>query len=466
MSAPSIPVSPPAAKRPPRPPRPEASGIGGAILIWVIVLKSAMKALMANKLRSILAMLGIIIGVAAVIAMLAMGAGAQEQVTSRFQAMGSNLLFIRPGIRGSGGVFTGTQQNLKVEDGIAIAQLPGVVGVSPVVDNRVQAKYMSRNNTTSVRGVATPYFKMRNLEIGTGRSFTEAEAEGLSRVVVLGPNVVQTLFGAESPLGEMVKLNNINFRVIGVMKPKGDQWGGSPDDQGLIPYTTAMKILSRADYLREIDVSVNSGEEVAGVSGQPASTGGFGPPGGATGTLHTKPPPENSLTAVLRKRHRLTSLEKPDDFMVQNMSEALANVSASISTFRILLGTIASISLLVGGIGIMNIMLVTVTERTREIGVRKAIGAKNRAVLTQFVVEAVFLSGLGGLIGAGLGIGTSWLIAYLVTHTPGSSIPVPAVQPFFVVLSVAVSAAVGVIFGVYPAYRAAQLDPIEALRYE
>jgi putative ABC transport system permease protein len=436
------------------------------MLFWIITIHSALKSLWANKLRSILAMLGIIIGIAAVIAMLAMGAGAQAQITARFQAMGTNLLFVRPAPRGSGGVITGTQQNLLVEDAVAMAKVPGVGSVSPVVGGGVQMKYMNRNNRTNVNGVSMPYFEMRNFEIDKGRIFTESEAESLGRVVVIGPNVAQNLFGSEDPIGQTVKLNNMNFKVVGVTKAKGDQGWNSPDDQALLPYTTAMKILFGVDFLREVDVAVAPGADIDGVSGQPPGASGFGPRRTPGGTVHTVMPPSDSITALLRKRHRLTDLSAADDFLIQNQAELLASLSASILTFRILLGTIASISLLVGGIGIMNIMLVTVTERTREIGVRKAIGAKNRNILTQFVVEAVFMSGLGGLIGAGLGIGTSWFIAYMVTRTPGSVIPVPIVQSIYVVVSVTVSGAVGVIFGVYPAYRAAQLDPIEALRYE
>ena len=436
------------------------------MLFWIITIRAALKSLWANKLRSVLAMLGIIIGIAAVIAMLAMGAGAQAQITSRFQAMGTNLLFVRPGQRGTGGVITGTQQNLMVEDAIAIAKVPGVGSVSPVVGGSVQMKYLNRNNRTSISGVSMPYFEMRNFEIGKGRAFTEAEAESMARVTVIGPNVAQNLFGSEESVGQTVKCNNINFKVVGVTKSKGDQGWNNPDDQALIPYTTAMKVLFGQDFLREIDVAVAPGADITSVSGQPAGTSGFGPPGARGGTLHKVFPPADSITALIRKRHRLVDLSVPDDFIIQNQAELLASLSASILTFRILLGTIASISLLVGGIGIMNIMLVTVTERTREIGVRKAIGAKNRDILTQFVVEAVFMSGLGGLLGAGLGVGSSMLIAYLVTRTPGSVIPVPVVQTVYVILSMAVSGGVGIIFGVYPAYRAAQLDPIEALRYE
>jgi putative ABC transport system permease protein len=444
------------------------------VLLWFIILRSAFRSLWANKMRSILAMLGIIIGVAAVIAMLAMGAGAQAQVMQSFQAMGTNLLFVRPAQNstGSGGANTGTRQTLVIEDVEAIAQLPGVAEASPVVSGRVQAKYLGQNYSANVNGVAMPYFHMRNYEIEKGRAFTEIESEGrtgLAQVAVLGPSLAFNLFGSFDPVGKQVKFNGLNFEVIGVTKAKGDQGWNNPDDQALIPYTTAMKLLfanslANANALREIDIAVLPGYDMAAVTGQPPGTG---MPGARNGTKHETPPPANSVTDVLRKRHRLHSLADPDDFTIMNQSELLAMVSTNIGIFRILLGTIASISLLVGGIGIMNIMLVTVTERTREIGVRKAIGAKNRAILTQFVIEAVFMSGIGGMIGAGMGIGSAILIAWAISagYIP-KQVPSPLVQPFFVILSVLVSGGVGVVFGVYPAYRAAQLDPIDALRYE
>ena len=433
------------------------------MLFWTII-KSAFQSLWANKLRSVLAMLGIIIGVGAVIAMVAMGSGAQADITARFASMGTNLLFVSPAQSGSGGVISGTQITLVVDDAKAMAELPGVLAVSPVVNGSAQVQYMNRNNRTRINGVSMMYFEMRNFELEKGRLFTEPEAEGLARVAVLGPNVANTLFSGEEPVGSTIKINNINFKVIGVLKSKGSQGWANPDDQALVPYTTAMKILFGATSLGEVDISVANVEEMAAVSGQPPNTGGFGPPrmAGRGGTVHTVPPPTNSVTALLRRRHKLTDLAKADDFQVQNMAEALANLSGGLMTFRLLLGGIAAISLLVGGIGIMNIMLVTVTERTREIGTRKAIGAKGRDIMMQFLVESLVMAALGGAIGAAWGIGLAKLVPCIPMFKSFSML----VEPWVVATSIAVSGLVGVFSGLYPAYRASQLDPIEALRYE
>ncbi len=449
------------------------------MLIWTIVI-SAFKSLWSNKLRSLLAMLGIIIGVGAVIAMIALGTGAQAQVTAQFEALGTNLLVFRPGLRGSGGVITGTQQNMTVDDAQAILGLPGVAAVSPVVNINTQAKYLNHNAPTQVIGAAVTYFDIQNYAIDKGRLFSQLDVDETDKVAVIGSNAAQNLFGDDTPpLGEMIKIRGLNFEVVGVLKSKGDQAGFNADDQILIPYTTAMRNLLGVEYLREIDVLVEDKNQINAVSGQPENTGGFGQGNnnrggggggggfgggnGNGGTLHVVPPPENSVTALLRKRHRLTDLSMPDDFTIQNRADILARVSASISTFRFLLGGIAGISLLVGGIGIMNIMLVTVTERTREIGTRKAIGAKNGDVLLQFLVESMVMSGLGGALGAFSGIG----MALSLPHIPGlQSFPPPVVQVWTIVMSICVAGGVGIFFGLYPAYRASLLDPIEALRYE
>jgi putative ABC transport system permease protein len=433
------------------------------VLLWTIVL-SALKSLWANKMRSFLAMLGIIIGVGAVIAMLAMGTGAQVSITERFQSMGTNLLFIRPAQKGTGGVITGMAQTLVVEDAVALASVEGVSAVSPVVQGAVQAKYLNSNSRVTIIGGAMPYFVIRNMEVEKGRAFTESEAESTARVTVIGSTVATNLFGGEDPLGKVVKYNNISFTVIGVLKSKGDQGFNNPDEQALIPYTTAMKIMFGLDYLREIDIQVADGFDQGAVSGQPkAVAGGMGPPRpNRSGTIHFVDPPSGSVTALLRKRHRLSDLSMPDDFNIQNQAELLENLSASLLVFRILLSGIAAISLLVGGIGIMNIMLVTVTERTREIGTRKAIGAKNRDIMLQFLVESMVMCGLGGAIGATFGI----LLAKVIPLLPGLSSFIPIVQPFVVVGAIAVAALVGLGSGLYPAFRASLLDPIEALRYE
>jgi ABC-type antimicrobial peptide transport system permease subunit len=402
--------------------------------------------------------------------MLALGAGAQAQVTAQFEALGTNLLVVRPAQRGTGGVISGTQQNLSVEDAAALSHLPDVESVSPVVSTNSQVKYMNRNTPTQILGVAVTYFSIQNFDVEKGRAFTETEGESMAKVAVLGSNAATKLFDTGPAVGETIKVKGINFLVVGVLKSKGDQAGFNADDQIMVPYSTAMKILLGVDYLREIDVLVAQGGDINAVSGQPPDTGfgggrggGRGGFGGGGGTIHHDPPPPDSVTALLRKRHKLADLSVADDFMIQNRADILARVSASIMTFRFLLGGIAAISLLVGGIGIMNIMLVTVTERTREIGTRKAIGAKNRDVLLQFLVESVVMSGLGGALGAFSGVGLAWLLP----HIPKlESFPHPVVQLWVVIMSIAVAAGVGIFFGLYPAYRASLLDPIDALRYE
>jgi len=401
-------------------------------MLFLTIFRVALISLWANKLRSALAMLGIIIGVGAVISMLALGAGTQKEVLSRYTAMGTNLLIVRPGNRGTGGVVSGTQQNLTIEDAEALMALENIKGVTPVVGGNVQAKYFSRNARLSVLGTSATYFAMRNFEIESGRMFTEQEAEQSARVAVLGPTTVENLFGPSDPLGETVKMNGINFRIIGVMKGKGDQGFFNPDDQAILPYTTAMKQVLGVDRLREIDIEAN---DVVALNKL-----------------------QEDATTLLRRRHRIQA-GAAEDFSIRNQAEALEMQASSTRTFTILMGGISSISLLVGGIGIMNIMLVTVTERTREIGVRKAIGAKERDILTQFLLESILMSGLGGLIGVGMGYGTAHAIQTFFAMAT-------IVEPSSVILSLSFAAGVGIVFGIYPAWRAARLDPIVALRYE
>jgi putative ABC transport system permease protein len=402
------------------------------MLFWTII-KVALKSLVANKLRTLLAMLGIIIGVGAVISMLGMGAGAQKQVLERISQMGTNLLIIRPAQRGSMGVMSGTQQNLTVEDAEALLrEIPSIRQVAPVVSGNAQVKYFNKNARVSTVGTSVTYFPVRNFEVEKGRSFTEGEVENMSRVAVIGPTTAETLFETDNPLGKIIKINNITFRVEGVLKSKGDQGWFNPDDQVLIPYTTAMKQLFGQDYLREIDVQAKTGADLTQV--------------------------QEEVTAVLRRRHRILP-GAPDDFSIRNQADIIDTASEVSKTFTVLLGSIASISLLVGGIGIMNIMLVTVTERTREIGVRKAIGARNRDILRQFLLESILMSGLGGVMGIGLGFGGAGLIGWF-TQMP------TLVEPLSIVMALTVAASVGIFFGLYPAMRAARLDPIESLRYE
>ncbi len=398
---------------------------------WLIV-KVALKSLAANKLRSILAVLGIIIGVGAVISMLALGAGARQRVLKQFTAMGTNLLVLRPGQRGTGGVMSGTQQNLTLEDAQAILAVPGVAQIAPVVNGNAQVKYLGHNSRTSVLGTAVTYLPIRDFQVERGESFNDADVDRMARVALIGPVTAENLFGAQDPLDQQIKLNGINFRVIGVLKSKGDQGWFNPDDQVLVPYSTAMKQIFGLEYLREIDVSAAEGTNLTDL--------------------------QNRLTELLRKRHRLQP-GMPDDVNIRNQADLLDQAEGASRTFTVLLGGIAGISLLVGGIGIMNIMLVTVTERTREIGIRKAIGAKDRDILRQFLLEALIMSGLGGMMGVLMGIGGARLLPMFTEFTT-------VVQTSSILLSLGFSAGVGVFFGYYPALRASRLDPIEALRYE
>jgi putative ABC transport system permease protein len=402
------------------------------MLFWTIV-KVALKSLFGNKLRSFLAMLGIIIGVAAVISMLSLGAGAQAQVMERINSWGVNLLTLRPGQRRRHGVRSGSYENLTLEDAQAILkEVKGVRQVAPVVRGSAQLKYYGRNTNTQVIGSSITYLGIRNFEIERGRNFTEVEAERMARVALLGPETAKNLFEEEDPLEQTIKVKGVNFRVIGVLKEKGGQGWFSPDDQAIIPYTTAMKQLLGTDKLRQIDIQAESGADQTKV--------------------------QEDITALMRKRHRLLG-DAEDDFNIFNQASIVETATEVTRTFTILLGSIAGISMLVGGIGIMNIMLVTVTERTREIGVRKAIGAKDRDILGQFLIEAMLMSGLGGLIGVILGVGGAKIVENAIDF--GTKVELSSI-----LMALSFSAAVGVFFGYYPARRAAKLDPIEALRYE
>ena len=401
------------------------------MLFWTIV-KAALKSLRAHKLRSFLAMLGIIIGVGAVISMLALAAGARRQIMNRVSAMGTDLLVVRPGQRGFRGVASGSEQTLTLEDAQAILEgVPSLQSVAPLVRGSTQVKYYNKNTRSSVIGTSATYFGIRGFEVERGRPFTEGEALRMARVAVLGPTTVKDLFGDEDPLGETIKVKSINFLVVGVLKAKGDQGWFNPDDQVIVPYSTAMKQLLGLTSLHEIDIQADEAD-LSRV--------------------------QEEATALLRKRHRIRP-GAPEDFNIRNQAEMIETASSFSQTFTILLGGIASISLLVGGIGIMNIMLVTVTERTREIGIRKAIGAKDRDILRQFLLEAILLSGVGGLIGTGVGAGAAVLVDRLTEF-------VTVLEPSSILMALGFSAAVGIFFGYYPAWRAAQLNPIEALRYE
>lgn len=402
-------------------------------MIFLTIIKTALKSLYANKLRSILAMLGIIIGVGSVISMLSIGAGARNSILTRISSMGTNLLSVRPAQGGSRGVMGGSSQKLTLDDAAAILEeVPSIKMLSPMAQGNAQVKYMNKNSRTNIVGAAVTYASIGNLEVEYGRFFRESEAESMARVAVIGPTTAGDLGITKSMIGEKIKIKGINFRVIGILKAKGSGGFDNADDRVFVPYTTAMKILFGLDYLNGINVQAEDGADLTAV--------------------------QDKITTLLRKRHKLSDQEE-DDFRVMNQAELIQTVTDFTQTFTFLLGGIAAISLLVGGIGIMNIMLVTVTERTKEIGIRKAIGARDRDILRQFLIESLIMSGVGGLIGAMAGVVSSKIIGSMSTFTT-------LVEPSSVLLSFSFSVAVGVFFGYYPAYRAAMLDPIECLHYE
>jgi putative ABC transport system permease protein len=405
---------------------------------------TALESLTANKLRAGLTILGIVIGVAAVIALVSIGRGAQAQITSRIESNGTNLVFVRPGSIQEGGVAAGagSAATLTQDDAEALASAPSVVGVAPQVSGRAQVVYLGQNTNTSLVGVTPDFQTVHDLQVEEGEFISQENVDARSLVIVLGSSVANTLFGGSGgAVGQTLRLNGQPMRVIGVLTSKGGSGFGNQDDQVLVPLTTAQTRLignSRfrgANVINQISVQAASAGEV-----QTAMDG---------------------ITEILRERHQTSS--GTDDFTVQNQQDLLATATQVTDTLTLFLGGIAAISLLVGGIGIMNIMLVSVTERTREIGVRKAIGARRRDILYQFLVESAVLSLVGGLIGIAIG----WLISQLMGRVQvGGSAITPVVGLDSILLATGFSIAVGLFFGIYPATRAASLEPVEALRYE
>lgn len=400
-------------------------------------LRVALRALQANKLRSILTMLGIIIGVGAVIAMVAIGNGASAQITAQIQGLGSNLLIVTPGQANTGGVRGGfgSANTLKMDDVPKIeAAGPAVKAVAPAASRNVQVVYGPGNTSTTMTGTTAEYAMIRNVNMDRGRFLTQQDVESNARVAVLGPAVVENLMGSSTAnvIGKTIKLNNVPFQVIGVTASQGSSGFMNNDDMIFVPITTAQMRLIGNKYLRQVFVEASSAD-----------------------MMQTA---QDEITQALEKAHHLRS-GQPDDFSIMNQADILATMQNVTQTMTMLLGGIAAISLLVGGIGIMNIMLVSVTERTREIGIRKAIGAKGRDILTQFLIEAVVLSILGG----GIGIALGWLGSNFV----GKALNMRASMTVgSVLMAFGFSAAIGIIFGVFPARKAASMDPIEALRYE
>jgi putative ABC transport system permease protein len=404
-------------------------------------VRGALGALAANKLRAMLTALGIFIGVAAVIATIAVGAGAREQVLAQIRALGSNLLVVTPGSFNMGGVRlgAGARQNLTWDDARAIErELPAVEVAGAFIRSQQQAVAQNQNWPTFVQGVDPEYLVAHEWSVQSGRFFTPEEAAGGRKVVLLGWTVAQNLFGDEDPIGREIRIRTTPFEVIGVLAPKGqDANGWDRDDIMMIPFWTARRSImgaSRAWFraVNAISVKVHEGEDLKQV--------------------------EEDLRALFRQRHRVTANE-PDSVQIRNLAEIAATRDASSRTLSLLLAAVAAVSLLVGGIGVMNIMLVSVTERTREIGLRLAIGARRRDILWQFLLEAVVLALLGGAAGVAAGIGVSHVMSRLAGW------PV-LVQWDAVALAVGVSGLTGLFFGFWPARRAAMLDPIQALRTE
>lgn len=399
-------------------------------------VRIALRSLAANKLRAGLTMLGIIIGVGAVIALVAAGAGAQAQVLERFQSLGSNLLVVSPGRIFYRGVYMGPAiaQSLTNDDVEAIKRLAtAIAAIAPEYSTRAQVVHGSKNTQTNVMGVTPEYLTVRNWKIERGRFIDELDVAGQSKVAVLGATVVEDLFGDTliDPLGKTIKINRQNYEIIGILASKG----AGMDDQLFVPLSTAQIKFGGAGNrtLSAINVQAVSADKMDLAQAE--------------------------LTAILRASHGLIASQS-NDFTVQNQAQIVEMVQETSQTFTVLLASIAAISLVVGGIGIMNIMLVSVTERTREIGIRKAVGAKRRDILSQFLVEAVILSLVGGIVGVLVGYGAARVVTPLLGGTRA------VVTLGSVVMALSVSIGVGLFFGIYPASRAAALNPIEALRYE
>jgi macrolide transport system ATP-binding/permease protein len=399
-------------------------------------LRQAVSAMLTHKMRAFLSILGILIGVAAVIAMLAIGQGAKESIERQLTSLGSNLLIIRAGAHRSGGVSleSGTTTRFTFQDLEEIEKLKDEVsGVSPSVRDRAQLVYANNNWNTQVEGVGVSYAKLRAAEPTIGRFFSEEEVKKRDKVALLGTTVVKELFGEANPIGETIKINLINFKVIGILPEKGSAGPQDQDDTVIIPITTAMYRMFGKQYIDSFYVEAVGPDTIDAA--------------------------EEKISKLIIKQHRLITADQQDSFQIRNMSDIKKTLESTTQTMSVLLGAIAAISLLVGGIGIMNIMLVSVTERTREIGLRKAIGANNKDIMTQFLIEAVLMSFIGGLAGIILGSGASVLIA----SVSGWSV---RVSFFSVILATVFSLIVGVVFGLWPAQQASRLDPIEALRYE
>ncbi len=405
------------------------------------LLEQTFSSLLANKARSGLTVLGIVIGIASVITMVSIGQGASGTITSSIESLGSNLLVVMPGMqRGVGQQVSsgrGSAQTLTLEDAQAIQeQVYGVENIAPLYSTRLQVAATGTNTNTTVSGTTAAYSMVRNVAVETGIFITDEHDLAKSKVAVLGPTTVEDLFGeeviSEDVLGQKIRINNIEFKIIGITAAKGGSGFNDQDDVIYVPLGTALHYFAGNDKVSNISVQGESQKILDQV--------------------------EADITALLLERHKITD-EASADFQIMNQADIVESASSIAGTLTILLASIAGISLLVGGIGIMNMMLTTVTERTREIGLRKAVGAKKNDITVQFLAEAVTLTFIGGIIGVALG----WLASLAVSHFGGTATQISLLS---VLLAFGVSAAIGIIFGYYPAWRAAKLDPITALRYE
>jgi putative ABC transport system permease protein len=410
------------------------------VSIWQSV-RIAGRALRVNKLRSALTMLGIIIGVAAVIAMVGVGAGAQARVAEQIQSLGSNLIIVLSGSVTSSGIRlgTGSQLTISEDDAAAIArEVPLVQAAAPSVRGTAQVVYGNLNWATVIQGVTPEYFEARDWPVTDGRAINPEDVDGATKIALVGQTTALNLFGESEPLGQIIRIKKVPFTVVGVLSRKGqNSWGQDQDDVIMIPISTAKKKVlgvSQANprAVGSISIKVRADEDMVEA--------------------------EEQIRALLRQRHRLQPFQD-DDFWLRNLSEVLQTQEESSRVMTYLLAAIASVSLLVGGIGIMNIMLVSVTERTREIGLRMAVGARRRHILLQFLIEAITLSLIGGVIGITLGLGGSRAISYFAEWRT-------LVNPESIVIAFGFAAGIGIFFGFYPARKASRLDPIEALRYE
>ena len=417
------------------------------------IIKIAFRALRRNKLRTALTMLGIIIGVGAVIAMVGIGNGAKAQVQARIAALGQNVILIFSGSVNRNGVFSGFggAGTLTVEDALAIQnEVSGVSAVSPEARSGGQILAGNNNWSTEIKGEGVDYFTIRQWDFAEGAAFTEADIRAAGKVCVLGKTTAEKLFPGEDPVGQSIRIKNVPIRVLGVLRPKGvSMMGSDQDDTVIVPYTTCMRRIAGVTTLRAINVQAASTDQIAAV--------------------------QAGVIELLRQRHRIQP-GRDDDFIIRNQQEISETANATTATMTTLLAGVAIISLIVGGIGIMNIMLVSVTERTREIGIRMAVGARGRDILSQFLIEAVTLSSIGGAIGIALGVSAPRIVKLIAFVASKLGIPSdfiasaagwPTLVPVdWIIISFVVSASIGVAFGFYPAHKASRLDPIEALRYE